>query len=129
MIYTVKNSPEHMRQAVYGLARYKLQKQFTHADAKDIQRAQQALEKAIRGVEAFSRQQIDIPPPSPAPLLGDGSVSGSFPAADPALRLGSDSRRDKLTRRRPSNPRSVIPNGRSSSAPPQCSSFSVGCLW
>ena len=71
MIDTVKNSP-------------KLQEQFTHADAKDIQRAQQALEKAIRGVEAFSRQQIDIPPPSPAPLLGDGSVSRSFPAADPA---------------------------------------------
>ena len=69
-IDTVKNGPDHMRQAVYDLARYKLQKQFTHADAKDIQRAQQTLEKAIRGVEAFSRQQIDIPPPSPAPLLG-----------------------------------------------------------
>jgi hypothetical protein len=79
MIDTVKNSPEHIRQAVY-----KLQEQFTHADAKDIQRAQQALEKAIRGVEEFSRQQIDIPPPSPAPLLGDGSLSRSFPAADPA---------------------------------------------
>ena len=84
MIDTVKNSPEHMRQAVYDLARYKLQEQFTHADAKDIQRAQQALETAIRGVEEFSRQQIDIPPPSPAPLRGDGSVSRSFPAADPA---------------------------------------------
>jgi hypothetical protein len=36
MIDTVKNSPEHMRQAVYDLARYKLQEQFTHADAKDI---------------------------------------------------------------------------------------------
>jgi hypothetical protein len=84
MIDTVKNSPEHMRQAVYDLARYKLQEQFTHADAKDIQRTQQALEKAIRGVDEFSRQQIDIPPPLPAPLLGDGSVSRSFPAADPA---------------------------------------------
>jgi hypothetical protein len=74
-----------MRQVVHDLARYKLQEQFTHADAKDIQRAQQALEKAIRGVEEFSRQQIDIPPPSPAPLRGDGSVSRGFPAADPDL--------------------------------------------
>jgi hypothetical protein len=71
MIDTVKNSP-------------KLQEQFTHADAKDIQRAQQALERVIRGVEEFSKQQIDIPPPSPAPLRRDGSVSRSFPAADPA---------------------------------------------
>jgi len=85
MIDTVKNSPEHMRQAVYDFCPLQTPGKFTHADAKDIQRAQQqALEKAIRGVEAFSRQQIDIPPPSPAPLLGDGSVSRSFPAADPA---------------------------------------------
>src|SRR5260370_6354015 len=85
MIDTVKNSPEHMRQAVYDFCPLQTPGKFTHADAKDIQRAQQqALEKAIRGVEEFSRQQIDIPPPSPAPLLGDGSVSRSFPAADPA---------------------------------------------
>jgi hypothetical protein len=91
MIDTVKNSPEHMRKAVYNLARYKVQEQFTDADAKDIQRAQQqALEKAIRGVEEFSRQQIDIPPPSPAPLLGDGSVSRSSPAAGPGPRAGAD---------------------------------------
>ncbi len=36
MIDSVKNSPEDMRQAVYDLARYKLQEQFTYADAKDI---------------------------------------------------------------------------------------------
>ena|ERR1700687_227478 len=34
MIDSVKNSPEHMRQALYDLARYKLQEQFTYADAK-----------------------------------------------------------------------------------------------
>ena len=54
MIDTVKNSPEHMRQAIYDLARYKLQEQFTHADAKDIRQTQQALERAIRGVAATS---------------------------------------------------------------------------
>ena len=76
MIDTVRNSPADMRQAVYDLARYKLQEQFTYADAKDIKRTEQALETAIRGVEAFSKQQVGIaalapppcePTPAPAP--------------------------------------------------------------
>lgn len=71
MIDTVTNSPEHMRQAVYDLARYKLQEQFTHADAKDIKRTQQALESAIRGVEEFTKQQINVAPPAPVPQLPD----------------------------------------------------------
>ena len=41
-IDSVKNSPDDMRQIVYDLARYKLQEQFTYADAKDIKRTQQA---------------------------------------------------------------------------------------
>src|SRR4029077_8013138 len=68
MIETVQNSPEHMRQTVYDLARYKLQEQFTQT--------------AIRGVEEFSRQQFSIPAPSPVPQLGDGSTgtaAGDFP--------------------------------------------------
>ena len=87
MIDTVQNSPEHMRQAVYDLARYKLQEQFTHTDAKDIRRTQQALETAIRGVEEFSRQQFSIPAPSPVPQLGDGgagTAAGDFPPAEPS---------------------------------------------
>jgi len=71
MIETVKDSPEHMRQAVYDLARYKLQEQFTYADTKDIKRTQQALEAAIRGVEEFSKLQIEIPPSPAAPRLDD----------------------------------------------------------
>jgi hypothetical protein len=74
MIDTVDNSPEHLRQAVYDLARYKLMEQFTDADATNIQRAQQALETAIRGVEEFSRQQISIPPPQ-VPQISDSSAS------------------------------------------------------
>jgi hypothetical protein len=73
MIDTVKNSPEDMRQAIYDLARYKLQEQFTYADAKDIRRTQQSLEAAIRGVEAFSKQHVGFPtavPPSPADIGG-----------------------------------------------------------
>jgi hypothetical protein len=80
MIDTVNNSPEHMRQAVYDLARYKLMEQFTDADATNIQRAQQALETAIRGVEEFSRQQIGIPPPQ-VPQLS-GSSASRIPATD-----------------------------------------------
>ena len=87
MIETVQNSPEHMRQTVYDLARYKLQEQFTHTETKDIQRMQQALETAIRGVEKFSRQRIGIPPPQ-VPQLSDNSAS-RIPAtdADPPDRL------------------------------------------
>ena len=80
MIDTVNNSPEHMRQAVYDLARYKLMEQFTDADATNIQRAQQALETAIRGVEEFSRQQIGIPPPQ-VPQISNSSAS-HIPATD-----------------------------------------------
>lgn len=66
MIDTVNSSPEDMRQAVYDLARYKLQEQFTHADVNDVKRAQHALETAIRGVEKFSATQQASLPPSPA---------------------------------------------------------------
>lgn len=65
MIETVKNNPEHMRQTVYDLARYKLQEQFTYADAKDIKRTQQALETAIRGLEDFLKREVDVPIPTP----------------------------------------------------------------
>lgn len=69
MLETVKTHPEHMRQLVYDLARYKLEEQFTHVDAKEVRRSKQALEAAIRGVEEFSRQQVDLPPPADAPAL------------------------------------------------------------
>src|SRR5258708_4771870 len=75
MIDSVRNNPEQMRQAVYELARHKLQEQFTHADAKDVTRTQQALETAIRGVEEFSKQQIGLPDPPPVPQLGDRRVT------------------------------------------------------
>jgi hypothetical protein len=66
MIDSVRNSPADMRQAIYDLARYKLQDQFTYADAKNIKRTQQALENAIRGVEEFSNRHVSLPaPPSP----------------------------------------------------------------
>jgi hypothetical protein len=57
MIDSVGNSPADMRQAIYDLARYKLQDQFTYADAQNVKRDQQALENAIRGVEEFSNRR------------------------------------------------------------------------
>ncbi|WP_426434882.1 hypothetical protein [Bradyrhizobium genosp. P] len=81
MIDTVKHNPDDLRQAVYDLARYKLQEQFTCADEKDIERTQQALEAAIRGVEEFSRQQIELALPQIS-QLDEGSASAhSLPAA------------------------------------------------
>lgn len=57
MLDTVKNDAEARRQMVYDLARYKLQEQFTYADAKNIDNMKQALEVAIDEVEKFSREQ------------------------------------------------------------------------
>lgn len=76
MLDTVTSDPERMRQVVYDLARYKLEEQFTQADANDIRRSKQALETAIRGVEEFTRQQVSIPPPATPNLPGP-----SLPAA------------------------------------------------
>jgi hypothetical protein len=79
MIDTVRNSPADMRQAVYDLARYKLQEQFTYADAKDIKRTKQALETAIRGVEEFSKQQLNVAPAAPSSGLDQPDIQQSAP--------------------------------------------------
>jgi hypothetical protein len=58
MIDSVKDRPEDIRQLIYDLARYKLREQLPHANATEKQRTQQALEVAIRGVEAFSEKRV-----------------------------------------------------------------------
>ena len=60
MLETVKDDAEARRQMVYDLARYKLQEQFTYADAKNIDKMKQALEVAIDEVEKFSREQAPL---------------------------------------------------------------------
>jgi hypothetical protein len=60
MLETVKDDAEARRQMVYDLARYKLQEQFTYADAKNIDKMKQALEVAIEEVEKFSRDQAPL---------------------------------------------------------------------
>jgi len=60
MLETVKDDPEFRRQLVYDLARYKLQEQFTYADAKNIDQMKRALEVAIEEVEKFSREEAPL---------------------------------------------------------------------
>ena len=60
MIDSLKNNPEDMRQAIYELARHKLQEQFPDVSAEEKDRTQQALETAIRGVEAFTEQRDGV---------------------------------------------------------------------
>ena len=94
MIDTVKNDPEHMRHAVYELARYKLQEQFTNLDAKDVRRTRQELETAIRGVEEFSLQQFSIPAPT-VPSLGN-DVGGTHVQGLPAAQASPVARPRRL---------------------------------
>jgi hypothetical protein len=69
MIDSVRNSPEDIRQLIYDLARYKLREQLLNANAEERLPAQQALEVAIRGVEAFSEKHAQILPPKHQPQL------------------------------------------------------------
>jgi hypothetical protein len=77
MIETIGSSPDDMRHLVYDLARYKLREQFTHSDARDVVRTQEALETAIRGVEAFSKKQ----PASTAPHLAASPQIARLPSS------------------------------------------------
>ncbi len=97
MIESVKNSPEDIRQVIYDLARYKLQEQLLHASTEEREHTQQALEGAIRGVEAFSKKHVHILPPEfQSQLNGLGTASTdrklSFPELAP--QVGPRSRLD-----------------------------------
>lgn len=69
MIESVKNSPQDIRQVIYDLARYKLQEQILQASTEERKQTQQALEGAIRDVEAFSRKHVHILPTELQPQL------------------------------------------------------------
>jgi hypothetical protein len=98
MLDSVRNSPADMRQAIYDLARYKLQEQFTCADTSNMKRTQQALENAIRGVEEFSNQHVNILPPTTPPQVTDPASHNPVPPfpisqvrTRPYLEIGSES--------------------------------------
>lgn len=90
MIESVKGDPEGLRQAVYELARYKLQEQFSHSDAKDVKRTRQALEAAITGVENFSKRHDTQPvlhPPIPLWLATETPTAAPLTIAyEPPIR-------------------------------------------
>ena len=110
MIESAKNSPEDMRQVIYDLARYKLREQLPHANAAEKQRTQQALEIAVRGVEAFSEKRVHIRTPGlQSQLDGPSAASADRRLSSPELisqvgsrlRLIVDSRRNTGTSERP----------------------------
>ena len=76
MLDSLKSNPEDMRQAIYELARYKLEEQLPDVTAEEKERTQHALETAIRGVEAFTEQNGDLPTSAPRLQLS-GPRTGS----------------------------------------------------
>lgn len=111
MIDSLKNNPEDVRQAIYELARYKLQEQFPSVNAEEKVRTQQALETAIRGVEAFTEQhvgvlapalQLQLNGPRTASTAGDLFYPELIPQVGPSSHSNVDAERNaggsKLTR-------------------------------
>lgn len=83
MLDTVRDDPEARRQMVYDLARYKLQEQFTYADAKNVDQMKRALEVAIDEVEKFSRDQPPLERlPSSQQLSSSKESSGLLVSGD-----------------------------------------------
>ena len=74
MIDPMKNNPEDMRQVVYNLARYKLQEQFTSADAQRLG-IRSRRSKLPFAASRNSRGQISLP----SPRLDSDSTFRSLP--------------------------------------------------
>lgn len=106
MLDTVREDPEARRQMVYDLARYKLQEQFTYADAKNIDQMKRALEVAIDEVEKFSREQAPLERLPSQQLLSSKEPGGLLVSGDatvPPSGLGTS--RSKL----PTNSGPLLP--------------------
>ncbi|WP_076862271.1 hypothetical protein [Bradyrhizobium mercantei] len=88
-IDSVSSDPQQLRSAVYELARQKLQ-QLAHEDPAEKQRLMQALEAAIEGVEAHTRdnrfEKFAVPPARALPAF--------LEAAGAARRIEGPSRID-----------------------------------
>jgi hypothetical protein len=103
MIDSLKNNPEDMRRAIYELARHKLQEQLPNVDADEKERTQQALETAIRGVEAFTEQHVGVLAPAlrlqlngprTVPAPGDLFYPELIPQVGPSSHLNADVQRN-----------------------------------
>src|ERR1700730_17531055 len=75
MIESIKSDPEHLRATIYELARHKLKEQF--GAEPDIDRLSDALEVAIRGVEAFSINKEHTALPGPGQVARLPAPHGS----------------------------------------------------
>lgn len=98
MLETVKDDADARRQMVYDLARYKLQEQFTYADARNIDQMKRALEVAIEEVEKFSRDEAPLErlPAQQMTSSKTTETSGSLlPADAPVLRSAIETSRSK----------------------------------
>jgi hypothetical protein len=98
MLDTVRDDPESRRQMVYDLARYKLQEQFTYADARNIDQMKRALEVAIEEVEKFSREEPPLERLPSQQLTSSRAVEAGdsvLPADAPVLRSGIELSRSK----------------------------------
>jgi hypothetical protein len=86
MIDSIKSDPEHLRATIYELARHKLKEQFSAEP--DIDRLSDALEVAIRGVEAFTINKDEGMLPGPkvpqlaGPRQGVGATHNGSPGVD-----------------------------------------------
>jgi hypothetical protein len=97
MLDTVREDPEARRQMVYDLARYKLQEQFTYADAKNIDQMKRALEVAIEEVEKFSRDEAPLERLPSQQLISSKETGGVLVSGDATvLRSGIGMSRSKL---------------------------------
>jgi hypothetical protein len=97
MLDTVREDPEARRQMVYDLARYKLQEQFTYADAKNIDQMKRALEVAIEEVEKFSRDEAPLERLPSQQLTSSKETGGLLVSGDATvLRSGIGMSRSKL---------------------------------
>src|SRR4051812_8714877 len=97
MLETVKDDAEARRQMVYDLARYKLQEQFTYADAKNIDQMKRALDIAIEEVEKFSRDEAPLERLPSQQLTSSNEPGGRLVSGDATvLRSGIGTSRGKL---------------------------------
>jgi hypothetical protein len=82
VIESIKSDPEQLRATIYELARHKLKEQF--GAEPDIDRLSDALEVAIRGVEAFSIDNEHTALLGPGPVASLPAPHGSAAAATAA---------------------------------------------
>src|SRR4051794_6563800 len=83
MIDLVKKDPQHLRETLYELARYKLQREFSCQTESEMIELSRALETAIRGVEIFSSrsgQDREVQTSTAMQALAASPHNSAFPA-------------------------------------------------